>query len=218
MIHVLAWIEIHRSRLLAGLAGLIALFGVVYLWRHFQSEREARANTALLELRAHPNQPDSAPKPSDFLKVAEEHASTSVAPRARLMAAGAFFAENKYSEAQAEFERVLGQTGSGTLAAQAAFGVAVSLDAQDKVDQAAAKYQEVISRFPNDSVAGQARLALARLQDARKQPEAALRLYDELLRDKEGGAFSQLAAQAREEITRRNPQLAATNAPAVPLK
>ncbi|MBL9136584.1 MAG: tetratricopeptide repeat protein [Verrucomicrobiales bacterium] len=206
--------ELHRNQLVAGFAGLLAVVGVVFLWRHFRSEREAAANSALLELRARPDATDdSGPKASDFLKVAEQHASTTAAARARLLAAGAFFAENRYTESQAEFERVLASEGSGPLAAQAAFGIAASLDAQDKPDQAIAKYQEVITQFPEDSVAAQARLALARLQESRQQPAVALRLYDELLREREPGPFSQQANAQREALLKKHPELgASTNA------
>lgn len=215
MLNVLAWIEINRARLMSGFVAVIVVFGVVYLWRHFAGEREAAANTALLELRAKPGQPDTAPKASDFLAIAEQHASTAAAPRARLLAAGAFFADNKYSEAQTEFEEVLAAAGSGPIAAQAAFGIAACLDSLDKTDEALTRYQEVISRFAGESVAGQARLAIARIQEVRKQPAAALRLYDELVRDKDAGPFSQQATLQREQLLRQHPELAAgTNAPA----
>lgn len=212
--NALAWVELHRNQLVAGFVGLLAIVGVVFLWRHFRAEREAQANSALLELRVRPEAvEDAGPKASDFLKVADQHGSTTAGPRARLLAAGAFFSENRYSEAQAEFERVLASEGSGPLAAQAAFGVAASLDAQDKVDQAMAKYQEVIAQFPEDSVAAQARLALARIQESRQQPATALRLYDEILRDKEPGPFSQQAGAQREALLKKHPELGvATNA------
>lgn len=215
MLNVLGWIEIHRSRILAGFVAIIAAFGVIYLWRHFAAEREATANTALLELRAKPGQPDSAPKASDFLAVADQHAGTAAAPRARLLAADAFFADNKYSEARAEFEKVLSSGAPEPLLAQAAYGVAASLDAADKAEEATTRYQEVISRYPEESVAGQAKLALARLQESRKQAAGALRLYDELIRDKSAGPFSQQATLQREQLLRQHPELiGGTNAPA----
>lgn len=216
MLNVVAWLELHRQKLITGFLAVVVVIGAIYLWRHFRAEAEARANAALLALRAKPGQPESAPKASDFLKVAEEHASTSVGLRARLLGAGAFFNENRYAEAQAEFERVLSAAGSGPLAAQALYGVAVSLDAQDKADLAAAKYAEVLSAFPEDSVAGQARLSLARLEERRGKPEVALKYADELLRARDAGAFSQQARQFREELVRRNPALAGTPAPSAP--
>ena len=219
MLNLMAWLELHRKQLIAGFAAVVALIAVVYLYRHFRDEAEARANAALLELRALPGQPESAPKAADYLKVAEAHASTSAGPRARLLAAGAFFADNRYAEAQSEFEKVRTSVGSGPLAAQAAFGIAACLDALDKTEPAAAAYREVISSYPEDSVAGQARLALARIETDRKQPAAALRLYDELLRDRESGPFSQQARQLREELVRKNPTLAGgASAPAAAAK
>lgn len=212
LLNVLAWLEIHRKHLLAGFIALICVFAVVYLWRHFEAEKESAGNAALLQLRAKPGQPETAPKAAEYLKVAEEHASTSAGPRARLMAAAAYFTDSQYAEAQAEFARVLEADRNGVLAAQAAYGVAACLDALDKTDEAAAKYQEVISSFPEDSVATQARLSLARLHESRKQPESALRLYDEVLKDKESNVFVQLANQGREELVRKHPELAGTNA------
>ncbi len=214
ILNLLGWVELHRSHIILGLVGLIALWGVAYLWRHFAAERELRANAALLELRPRAGDADSAPAASDFLKVAEQHASTTASARARLLAAGAFFTEGRYSEAQAEFEKVAASVGRGVLGAQAEFGVAASLDAQDKGEQAVAKYQEVASNYPGESVAGQAKLALARLYESRKQPEVALKLYDDLVRAREAGAFSQMAAERRESLLRTFPALATTNAPA----
>lgn len=207
-LNAVAWVELHRQQLVAGLVGVILLYGVVYLYRHFAEQRELAANAALLEVRVRPNQPDSTPKAADYLKVAEAHATSSAGPRARLLAAGTLFSDNKYSEAMAEFERVLSKPGSPLVAAQAAYGIAASLDALDKSDQAATKYQEIISQYPEDSVAGQARLALARIQEDRKQAAAALKLYDELLKDREQGAFAQQAMRSREQLLKSHPELA----------
>lgn len=215
MLNLMAWLELHRQHLVLAVLALVVVFGATLVWRHLASERERAGNAALLSLRARPGRPEMNPKPADFLKVAQEHAASAAAPRARLLAAAAYFTENQYAEAQAEFARVLESQGTGVLAAQAAYGVAASLDAQDKVDEAIAKYQDVITRFADDAVAGQARFALGRIHESRKQPENALRMYDEVLRDREAmfGSVGQAAAQAREELLRRHPELSGTNAP-----
>jgi tetratricopeptide (TPR) repeat protein len=201
---------------LVGLAVLVLAVGGIYFWRHTQAQREARGNAALLELHARRIGSDEAARASDFLKVAEEHDSTSAAARARLLAAGAFFAEGKYSESLAEFEKVLKAEDSGTLAAQAAYGVAASLDAMNRLDEAIAKYQQVITGFPEASVAGQARLALAQIHESRGQPENALRFYDELIGVREEGSpFSQMARQRRAALLEKHPELGGTNVSAV---
>ncbi|MGE3311220.1 MAG: tetratricopeptide repeat protein [Limisphaerales bacterium] len=214
MLNALAWVEIHRKQLMMGVVALIAVFAATYLWRQLAAQRELEGNAALLVLRSRPTQPETAAKAADYLKVAEQHASTTAGLRARLLAASAYFAENRYSDAQAEFERVLAADGSGVLGAQAAFGVAASLDAQDQQDAAIAKYQDVISRFPHDAVALRARLGLARIHETRKQPENALRFYDEILRDREPGEAGVAATQARTELIRQHPELAASGTPA----
>lgn len=220
MLNVLAWLEIHRRQLFLGAFGCVVLIAAVFLWRHFNAEKEAKANAALLSLRARPGEEGSEPKAADYLKVAEQYPSSTAAPRARLLAAGAHFAEGRYGEAQAEFEKVLASEGSGPLAAQAAYGVAASLDGAGKADQALTSYQDVITRFPEESVALQARLSLAGLQQGRGQAAAALRLYDEILRDRDGGSLIQQATQDRESLLKRHPELkagaaAGTNAPAL---
>jgi tetratricopeptide (TPR) repeat protein len=215
MLNALAWIELHRNHLIAAAGILLLVIAGVYLWRHFDEARESRANAALLAIRPTPGELDSAPTAADYLKVAEEHAGSSAAARARLLAAGAFFTAGRYSEALTEFEALLADSDSDLVAAQAAFGAAAALDALDRIEQAIPRYHEVINRFPEESVASQARLALARIHESRQQPEAALRLYDEVLRDRDPGPFAQLAAQQREGLLRRHPELAGTNLPPV---
>jgi TolA-binding protein len=191
---------------------VLVVFGAGYLWRFSVSQREAKADAALLELRAQPGVLDSEPKAADYLKVANAHSSTAAGRRARLLAAGAFFTEGRFSESMTEFQKVLDADSSGPLAAQAAFGLAASVDAQGKSEDAATRYREVITRFPDTSVAIQSRLALARIEEARQQPAAALRYYDEVLRDREGGPLVQQAVSQRETLVRKYPQIAGTNA------
>lgn len=217
MMQVMAWLEIHQARLIAALVLLILAVGAVLVWRNIQADRQVRANADLLQLRARPGAPETAPTAADYLRVVEQYPSTLAGRRARLLAAGAFYEAGQYTEALAEFERAHERERSGSLAAQAAYGVAASLDALDRVEDAVARYQAVLAAFPADSVAGQARLALARIHEVQGQPESALRLYDELLRDREAGAFAQQAMQQRDILVRRHPHLAGTNAPAVPM-
>src|SRR5262245_18440991 len=93
LLNVVAWIELHRKYLATGFIGLVLVFAGVYLWRHFAEERELEANRALLELRQRPRpgRTESSTSPADYLRVAEKYSSTSVAPRARLLAAGGLF-------------------------------------------------------------------------------------------------------------------------------
>jgi tetratricopeptide (TPR) repeat protein len=210
-LQALVWLEIHWRKLLAWFALFLVVVAAVYLWRHFQAEREAAANAALLSLRSSEMESDSiavAAGPGDFLKVAEQYAGTTAEVRARLLAAGLLYQEGRYADAQSQFEQVLSGAGGNPLVAQAAFGVAACLDGLDRVDEAASRYQEVIQRFSTESVAGQAKLALARLEESRGQAAAALRLYDELLRDRDEGPFAQQAGQQRDLLVRRHPELA----------
>jgi TolA-binding protein len=211
MLNVLAWLEIHRGKLLGGFILFLAVVGATYLWRHFSAQRALEANAALLELRPPIlGVAQEAAGPDDYVKVAEAHSVPSVAARARLLAGGAYFSQGRYAEAATEFEKVLQSGVDGILAPQAAYGIAASLDAQDKLDQAIAQYQRVISEYPQSSVAAQARLSLARIHEERGQPEAALRLYDELIQTTQPGPFSDQAETLRQALLRSHPELSGT--------
>lgn len=214
ILNLMAWFEVHRNHLMGALLLIVIAFAGVYLWRHFGEQREARANAALLEIRAKPSDPESAPTAADYLKVATEHPSTVAAYRARLLAAGAFFVEGRFSESLTEFQKVQDEGRSDVLTAQAAFGVAASLDALGKTDEAVARYRDVLNRYADSSVATESRLALARIEEGKQQPASALRLYDEILREREPSPFTQQAESLRQDLLRKFPQLNETNAPA----
>lgn len=212
---VWAWLEVNRKRVIVGLVAVLAVVVIGYVLYWMRGQSNLRADDALLVLRPTPANSDSKPaaSPEDFLKVASEHPSTPTAERALLLAAGRFYDEGKYAEAQAQYEQALAHDASGLLAPLAALGVATSLDAQDKVDAAMAAYQAVVSKYPDSPSAADAKMAMASLHESRNEPALALKLYDELTANRAAGRSAMMASAKREELLKQHPELAKTNAP-----
>jgi tetratricopeptide (TPR) repeat protein len=141
-------------------------------------------------------------------------AGTAAARQAGFLAAGALFAEGKFDEARAEFEKFARENANDPFAPQAALGVAACLEAQNNLDGALAAYQGVIGKHPNDGVAIQAKLAIGRIHEAKGRHAEALKLYQETTRAGALSAWHVDFAARRDELLRRFPQLAVTNAPA----
>ena len=95
-------------------------------------------------------------------------------------------------------------------------GSAACLEAQKNLDAALTAYQGVIERHPNEGAAIQAKLAVGRIQEAKGQHADALKLYQDVARSPNMTSWQGEFANRRDDLLRRFPQLAPTNAPAVP--
>jgi predicted negative regulator of RcsB-dependent stress response len=214
-VEFLAWLEVNKVRVItvAGILGAVAALVTLYRWH--KDEVELQANTALLQAQASSESSGAAAKPATaaLLKVADDFSGTSAGARALLLGASALFEERKYAEARGKFEVFLTQDGDSPFAGSAAFGAAACLDAEGKTNEAATAYQGVITRYNTSAAATQARLALAGLQEARGDHAQALRLYTELAASGAQSLWGSEAAQRREDLVRRHPELAPTNAP-----
>jgi len=211
----LAWVELNKKNLAIGAAVFVALLFGYFVYQWYSNEQEAAANQALSAIRSTPTSAVMLPEPKaqEYLKVANKFGGTSAGERALLMAAADLYAQGKYQEAQAQFERFLKNYSHGPLAPQAVYGVAACLDALNKVDEALAKYQDVIARYPSEPVAGQAKLAMGRLYEAKNQSELALKMYEDLTKGNPASVWSAEARALREALLQSHPNLAPTNAP-----
>jgi tetratricopeptide (TPR) repeat protein len=227
---ILAWLEIHKQKLAYGAVAVLVVGFGMYAWSTQRQETELKANEALLRLRPGSDDPKGPPaaKVEDFLKVADAFSGTGAAERALLLAGAALFQDQKYAEAQQQFERFLSRNSGNPLTSEALYGKATSLEAQGKTNDAFNVYQEVFTRYASSSAAGQAKLALARLYESRNQPEAALKLYNDLAKPTLTGGWAGEAAQRRTRLYAAHPHLqptlsvtntvtAGTNAPAQPV-
>jgi tetratricopeptide (TPR) repeat protein len=208
----LAWLETNARKVAIATAVVAVIVGAVFFMRHQQAQREAEAASALMlaRLQAGRNGPGAA----ELLQLQSTYAGTAAARHAGFLAAGALFAEGKFEEARAAFDKFARENPADALAPQATLGVAACLEARKDLDGALAAYQSVLARHPNDAVAIQAKLALGRLYEARGQHAEALKLYQETTRAGALSAWHVEFASRRDELLRRFPQLASTNAPA----
>lgn len=213
----LAWLEVHRKRLITAGVAALALVVAAYIYVWLRGEAELQANNALLALDPASRTPEKSGAGHDaFVQMAAQHGSSQTAVRALLLAAGELYQAGKYAEAQARFEEVAARDDTALLAPMAALGAAACLDAQDKVDAALAAYQQVVAKYPEEPVAGRAQLATAMLHEARGQFAEALKIYDSLMADRNSGRAGMEASVKREALLKQHPELAATIAPAPP--
>jgi TolA-binding protein len=203
---LITWLEVNKKTLLAVLAALVLATVVTMFVRWQHTNAEAEANRALLAATIKET-PGAAADSATLLKIADEHAGTRAAERARLLAATQLFAEGKPAEARAQFEKFNADYPDSSLAGTAALGIASSFDAENKSAEAVAAYQRVIGSFGTEPVAAQARLAKALLHEAANQPEQALALYDELAKSPTAGAEAQAAMVARARLLQKHPEL-----------
>lgn len=214
---LMTWLETNKKRLamFAGIAVLVG--GVYYVVNYFKAQRETEASQALSALRAgavFAERTGGGTKASELQQIVQKYAGTRAAEEAAILAAGALFSEGQYEAAREAFAKFLQSHPRGDVGAAAAYGVAASLESLKKTDEAVAAYQEVTTRFTGSGQAAQAKLAMARLYEGKNQPDKAFEIYQELVRPTAPTMWTQEANQRREELVRKFPQLAVTNAPA----
>ncbi len=130
-----AWFEANKKQTLIGRRVSLLIIGVIvafFLYRQNEADiaaSEALSNVAVAQMSGAPGSSDSA---GAYLKVAAEYPKSRAGARALLLAAGSLFAEGKYSESKAEFERFKREHGSSPFVGEALLGIAACLDAQGK--------------------------------------------------------------------------------------
>ncbi len=217
LVNFLAWLEVNKKKLVIGAAAATGLAIITTVIVVQQNQKEARASKALSDIRLplFGNQAQPPGVAEELLKVAREHPRTKAGSRALVEAAGALFVENRYAEAQTQFEEFAKLYPASPWRAQAALGVAASLDAQSKKAEALARYEDLRKKFANDPIIDGVKLALARHYETSK-PDEAFNLYQELVK---ANPYSGLGAEAglrQEELLQKHPELMKTNPPAMP--
>ncbi|HTL56817.1 MAG TPA: tetratricopeptide repeat protein [Candidatus Limnocylindrales bacterium] len=204
-----AWFETNRKPTLIGIliAALVGLVIWVVVWR--QQEKRVAAGDAVSDVAA--RLMSGTPRSElagAYLKVAANYPNSSPGARALLLAAASLFADGKFNEAQAQFEKFTREYRDTPFTGQALLGVAASLDAQGKAEAAITAYKNLVDRHPSDIVVPQAKFALARLYEAQGKPELAKDLFQDVER---GSPFSSLGNEAGmrlEELIAKYPALA----------
>ncbi len=196
---VLAWAVKHRQKLLIGLAVLAAavLATSLYLWQKHRTEENASAELSRLRPQLTAEGAITPVPAANYLLIAERYPKTAAGLRARLLAAGALFAEGRFAEAKAQFDKFIRDYPRSQFREDALYGSATCLTAQGKPGEAAAIYKEIIARSTSSPVALRAKLALGRIYAAQNKLDEARRLFEEVART-EGAGF--LAYQAEIEL------------------
>jgi tetratricopeptide (TPR) repeat protein len=199
------WLETHRKQVTWGLGALVVVLivGGFVLYRNHRKEIDAgEALSRVLTQVALGEQPS----PEAFLGVATAYPGSPAAAKAVLLAGSRYFAEGKYADAIAQFERFLAENPESDLAGQAVYGRAASLEATGKTDAAITAYREIAERRPNENVSLLARLALGRLYISQgKHPEALVELQQ--VARGEFGTIGSEAAARRNKLVQDHPEL-----------
>lgn len=212
------WILDNQKRLVNAVMGIVVVALAVYGYMSYSEGKEVAASQAMSRVSmskiGEPTPP--AELAAGFLKVAQEHAGTKAAAQATLRAGSALFADSKFAEAQAQFERFLSLDPASPFVSVANFGVASCLNAAGKSAEAAAKYDDIAKRYSTDPVAEDAKLALAGAYITQNKPEMAYKLYQEMMESgKAGGAMQEIFSK-RMELLQKYPYLQSNSVPAKP--
>jgi len=215
MIAFLAWLEAdngkNKKRLAIGAVVILVVAFGVYVYNYLAEQKDKQASAALIELRPPLTGADATNEPpvpaSSFLKVVQEYPGTPAAERAMLLAAGSYFTDGKYSEAQAQFDRLIKEHPSSEWAPDAAYGIAASLESQGKRDEALQAYNHVATAYATSAVANEARMAMARIYEAKNQPAEALKQYEDVSRNGMASMRGQEAIMARSQLLKKHPEL-----------
>jgi len=207
---ILAWFETNKRPALYG-AAAIAVIGLVIwfiLWQ--QDEKRVAAGETLSNVAARQIE-GLAPRAEAaqlYLKVAADYPGSNAGARALLFAAASLFTEEKYSEAQAQFQRFMREYPGSPFRGDALLGIASCLDVQGKTDEAVNAYKDLIARHPNEAVIPQAKFNLATIYEAQNKPELARDLYEQVERAAPFTSFGNEAGFRMEELISKHPNLA----------
>ena len=203
------WFETNKKQVSWGATGLLVVGLITWFWMWRQGENEVNASEAL-SIVSTPQLGGAGARPEAadaYLKVAASYPNSSAGARAQLLAAGSFFVEGKYAEAQAQFEKFMREHRDSPFIAEALLGAAASLDAQGKTNDAMTAYKNIVDHHPNEYVAAQAKFVLAGMYEAQNKPELAGQLFEEIARIDPYGSLGSEAGMRSEELKRKYPSL-----------
>ena len=205
-IEFLAWLEVHKQKLLLAGVGILLISAALYAAKWRADQKEQVAGAALYELQIKQNQADEV-KAEEFLALSETYAGTSAGGRALLLAARAHFVNGRFDPARKQFEQFQKLYDSSGFLDTALYGVAVCYDAAGKLEEAKSAYQTVVERFANTPIAAQAKLAIAGIYETQSKLEEALALYKELDRPGVPSSYTARASERRGKILKEHPEL-----------
>src|SRR5579864_7717464 len=173
------WFDTYKRHVVAGIVVAIVAALVIWFIIWQRDQKQVDAGTAVSQVAAAQldgaNTRDQAA--DAYLKVARTYPNSLSGARALLLAAGSLFTDDKYADAQAQFERFVREYQGSPFMGEALLGIAACLDAEGKTDQAITAYRDLVTRHPNESFVPQAKFSLARLYASQNKLELARDLY-----------------------------------------
>jgi predicted negative regulator of RcsB-dependent stress response len=201
---LLAWYEINKKAVFAGLGLIVVVIAVVIVWKHHTRSVVEEASSSLLAIRAKAGE-TNAMSVDALVAVAQNHPGTPAAGQAQVLAGRELFNAGKYADARAKFEAVANDS-SSPLQGIGIYGTAACFDAENKLTEALAAYAGVVAAPTGAAFAHQARLAKARVHETLKQNKEAIALYDEIVAAKSSPLASE-ALMRKAALIRAHPEL-----------
>jgi TolA-binding protein len=208
------WIDANKKGILGGTGIVIFVVFLVsfYLWQ--KEQKEMTAGTALTKAALSASTRSSLA--NVYLKINADYPGTKAGTRALLQAATVLFVENKFNEAQGQFQRFLDSYPDNSFAAQAALGVAACLDAQGKTDAAMKAYNNVINQFSDENAFAEAKFSVARINDSQGKLADAQKAYEDVARVCPYTSLGEEAAVRAVELKLKLPPAPVPSTPATP--
>ena len=165
------WMAEYGRPALIGLAvAVVALLGI-QVWRGQKESKAAAAVQALFQSNS----------PEELQQLASADPEAPTAPMALASAAAEFYAQNRYDEALAAYQRFLSLYPAHMLASEATVGVAASLEALDKFEEAAAGYEAFAQANAASPLRPQAVFGAARCREQLGKFDEARALYEDFI-------------------------------------
>lgn len=189
------WFEANIQKIIAGAAITAIVFFVIGFYTWEQNQKQIAAGKALTKAMILPGDLTDA-----YLNVAADYPGTGAGARALLQAAATLFAQNKYTDAQTQFQHFLDVYPDNSFAAQASLGVAACLEAQGKTDAAVSAYKNVINQTSDENVLTQSKFSLARIYDSQGKADDARELYEDVMQANPYSSLGEEASVRVEEL------------------
>ncbi|HEV2455260.1 MAG TPA: tetratricopeptide repeat protein [Verrucomicrobiae bacterium] len=206
-------IEANKNKIITGTVVVLAAVAIIFFisWRHQQNQ--IAAGDALTQtLISIPPNADPSRLSGGYLEIADSYAGTPAGERALVEAAGILFAQGKYTDAQADFQRYLDEHPDDQFSGLAALGVGRCMEAEGKIDEAKGQYQHVVTDFADEQSVNQARFSLARVNMQQGHYTDAFQGFQQVLNADPYGALGNEARQYAFELQSKLPRQA-PNAP-----
>lgn len=165
------WMAEYGRPALIGLAVAVVVLLGIQVWRSQKESQAAAAVQALFQSNS----------PEELQQLASADPEAPTAPMALASAAAEFYAQNRYDEAMAAYQRFLSLYPAHMLVPEATVGVAASLEALDSFEEAAASYEAFAQAHPSSPLQPQAVFGAARCLEQIEEFAEARALYEDFI-------------------------------------